>query len=108
MRSPNPPVQPFLTREPKIRYATTQNPNPAMLLLKPTFEQVTKHSIPRVVRRSALARLVKHAACVLAFRIRGRVTPDIVLGQQFLDLPIVRPCADRELEVLARDGVPVL
>lgn len=32
----------------------------------------------------------------------------VLLGQQLLNLPVVHPCPDGELEVLAGDGVPVL
>lgn len=52
--------------------------------------------------------LLVDAASVLRLSIHVKGRTAVVFRQKLLDLPVVDLCADTELEVFLRDGVPEL
>lgn len=60
----------------------------------------------RVMRHSRVVRLLVHRRGVFRLLVGG--TTLVLLGQEFLDLPVVLLNTDGKLEVFTGDGVPVL
>ena len=59
-----------------------------------------------VVRRSGVVLLVVERGSIFGLLVDGSAL--VFFGQEFFDLPVVLLDADREFEIFAGDGVPVL